>query len=195
MANSGNTIYGVNVIGLKSTHLKFHCILPGHNELTTLVEQATGDKPNVSMAWMRSSYPNVQWWITTMPTILICTYFPFQTRTRHVEKIAPNAPVADSPRTNIIMTSSHGNIFRVTGLLCVEFSGHRWIPRTKASDAELWCFLWSAPWINNREAGDMRRYRAHYDVIVMWQPNKTHLNDGNTIATIDCMHDSSSGPA
>ena len=21
----------------------------------------------------------------------------------------------------------------------------RWIPRTKASDAELWCFLWSAP--------------------------------------------------
>ena len=22
---------------------------------------------------------------------------------------------------------------------------HRWIPHTKASDAELWCFLWSAP--------------------------------------------------
>ena len=36
--------------------------------------------------------------------------------------------------------------------------GHRWIPRTKASDAELWCFLWSAPWmncwVNNRQAGD-----------------------------------------
>ena len=26
-----------------------------------------------------------------------------------------------------------------------EFSVSRWIPRTKASDAELWCFLWSAP--------------------------------------------------
>ena len=26
-----------------------------------------------------------------------------------------------------------------------EFTGHRWIPCTKASDAELWCFLWSAP--------------------------------------------------
>ena len=25
-----------------------------------------------------------------------------------------------------------------------KFTGHRWIPRTKASDAELWCFLWSA---------------------------------------------------
>ena len=26
-----------------------------------------------------------------------------------------------------------------------EFTGHRWIPLRKASDAELWCFLWSAP--------------------------------------------------
>ena len=45
----------------------------------------------------------------------------------------------------IMMTSSSGNIFRVTGLLCGEFTGPRWIPRTKASDADLWCFLWSAP--------------------------------------------------
>ena len=41
----------------------------------------------------------------------------------------------------------------------------------KASDVELWCFLWSAPWINgwvnNREAGDLRRHRAHYDVTTM----------------------------
>ena len=43
-----------------------------------------------------------------------------------------------------MMTSSNGNIFRVTGHLCGEFTGPRWIPRTKASDAELWCFLWSA---------------------------------------------------
>ena len=29
---------------------------------------------------------------------------------------------------------------------CVrEFTGHRWLPLTKASDAELWCILWSAP--------------------------------------------------
>ena len=26
-----------------------------------------------------------------------------------------------------------------------DFTAHRWIPRTKASDAVLWCFLWSAP--------------------------------------------------
>ena len=40
-----------------------------------------------------------------------------------------------------MMTSSDGNIFHVTGLLCGEFTGPRWIPRTKASDAELWCYL------------------------------------------------------
>ena len=44
----------------------------------------------------------------------------------------------------IMIASSNGIIFRVTGHLCGEFTGHRWIPRTKASDAELWCFLWSA---------------------------------------------------
>ena len=41
--------------------------------------------------------------------------------------------------SNYMMTSSNGNIFRVTGHLCGEFTGHRWIP-----DAKLWCFLWSA---------------------------------------------------
>ena len=29
--------------------------------------------------------------------------------------------------------------------LCGEFTSHRWIPRTKASDVELWCFLWFSP--------------------------------------------------
>ena len=70
-----------------------------------------------------------------------------------------------------MITSSNENIFRVTGPLCREFTGHRWFPLTKSSDAELWCFLWSAPWINGwvniREADDLRHRRAHYDVIVM----------------------------
>ena len=42
-------------------------------------------------------------------------------------------------------TSSKGNIFRVTGPLWGEFTGHRWISLSKPSDAELRCFLWSAP--------------------------------------------------
>ena len=74
------------------------------------------------------------------------------------------------PRFNM-MTSSNGNIVRVTGHWCREFACHRWIPRTKGSDAELWCFLWSAPWINgwvnDSDAGDLRLHRAHYDITVM----------------------------
>ena len=46
---------------------------------------------------------------------------------------------------NCMMASSNGSIFRVTGHLCEEFTGHQLVPRTKASDTELWCFLWSAP--------------------------------------------------
>ena len=67
------------------------------------------------------------------------------------------------------MTSSNGSIFRITGHLCGEFTGHLWIPCTKASGTEL-CFLWSAPWVygwvNNCEAGALRRHHAHYDIIV-----------------------------
>ena len=37
------------------------------------------------------------------------------------------------------------DIFHITGCLCGDFTGHRRIPLTKASDADLWCFLWSAP--------------------------------------------------
>ena len=45
---------------------------------------------------------------------------------------------------HLMMTSSNGIIFCVTGPLCGEFTGYRWIPLTKASDEELWYFLWSA---------------------------------------------------
>ena len=54
----------------------------------------------------------------------------------------PTSPVT---KFSFMTMSSNGNIFRVTGHLCGEFTGHRWIARTKASDAELWCFLCSAP--------------------------------------------------
>ena len=69
-----------------------------------------------------------------------------------------------------MMTSSNGNSFRVTGHLCGEFTGPRWIPRTKASDAGLYVSLICARingWVNNREAGDLRRHPTHCDVIVM----------------------------
>ena len=45
--------------------------------------------------------------------------------------------------------------------------------------------VWINGWINNREAGDLRRYRAHYDVIVMsWCPifESSHYNSSKTFA-------------
>ena len=33
-----------------------------------------------------------------------------------------------------------------------------------------WICVWINDWVNNREAGDLRRYRAHYDVMVMTTP-------------------------
>ena len=69
------------------------------------------------------------------------------------------------------MTSSNGNIFRVTGPLWGESIGPRWIPLTKASDAELWWFLcaWTSGWAKNRDAGILRRHCAHYDDTVVRQ--------------------------
>ena len=46
-----------------------------------------------------------------------------------------------------------------------EFPAHR--PVTRSFDIFLIC-VWINGWVNNREAGDLRRYRAHYDVIVIW---------------------------
>ena len=42
---------------------------------------------------------------------------------------------------HVWVTSSNGNISCVTGPLCREFTGHRWIPLTKASDAEFDVFF------------------------------------------------------
>ena len=77
-----------------------------------------------------------------------------------------------------MMTSSNRNIFRVTGPLWGEFTGHRRIP-LKASDVELWCFL--DLHLNKRlskqsRRGDLRRHRSHYDVTVMKVVGRVTLN-------------------
>ena len=51
----------------------------------------------------------------------------------------------DYVSVHFIISSLNGNIFRFAGSLRGEFIVHRWIPIEKPSDANLWCFLWSAP--------------------------------------------------
>ena len=77
----------------------------------------------------------------------------------------------DKSRT-IMMTSSNGNIFHVTGPLSGEFTGQRWLPHKKdqwhgALMLSLIC-AWINGWVNNGEAGDCRRNCAHFDVIVIF---------------------------
>ena len=64
-----------------------------------------------------------------------------------------------------ILTSLSGNIFRVTGPLWWEFTGHKGQWR-RALMFSVIC-AWSNGWANNRDAGDLRGHRAHYDVNVM----------------------------
>ena len=78
--------------------------------------------------------------------------------------------VVNSMACNDMMTWSDGNIFRVTGHLCGEFTGPGEFPHKGQWSGALMISLicvWINGWVNNREAGDLRRYLAHYDVIVM----------------------------
>ena len=89
--------------------------------------------------------------------------------------------------TKYMMTSSNGNICRIIG-----HSPHNGQWRG-ASMFSLIC-VWINGWVNNREAGDLRRNRAHYDVIVMiWDsnyiplhlcvPDSTYLPPSHTLHT------------
>ena len=62
-----------------------------------------------------------------------------------------------------MIMSSNGNIFRVT--ILGEFPTQRLVTRG-ALMFYLIC-VWINSWVNNRKVGDLRRYAAHYDVIVM----------------------------
>ena len=89
----------------------------------------------------------------------------------------------------IMMTSSNGNIFCVDGHLRGEFnrspvnSPHRsqWRGDLMFS---LIC-VWINGWVNNREAGDLRRYRAHYDVTLMVERSPAHLCNLSKTTVID----------
>ena len=56
------------------------------------------------------SLANIYWWISPLAIYTAPEWYKF------------------------MMTPSNGNIFLVTGHLCGPFTGHRWIPRTTASD-------------------------------------------------------------
>ena len=84
------------------------------------------------------------------------------------------------------MTSSNGNISALLAL-CAENSPvtgefHSQRPVTRSFDDFFDMRLNTNDWVNNRDTGDLRRYRAHYDVIAM-QP---FLIENNETITPRC---------
>ena len=65
------------------------------------------------------------------------------------------------------------HFFCIAGPLCREFTGHQWIPCTKANDTVGWALMFSLicartnNWVNNRDIGDLRYCHVHYDLTVM----------------------------
>ena len=71
----------------------------------------------------------------------------FEQQGLYIDDILPKGPYPPCLRMAdraLFWQSSNGNIFRVTGHLCGEFTNPWRIPHTKAGDAEPWCFLSSA---------------------------------------------------
>ena len=75
----------------------------------------------------------------------------------------------DLSKVRVMMTSSNGNIFHFTDLLCGEFTGNRsQRPVTWSFDIFFFISAWTNSWANNGDAGALRPHRAHYDVTVMY---------------------------
>ena len=64
-----------------------------------------------------------------------------------------------------MMKSSNGNIFRVTGPLCGEFTPHKGQWRGVLMFPLI--YTWTNGLVNNRDAGDLRRHLIHYDVTMI----------------------------
>ena len=127
-----------NIHKRRHTHTQMHkftreCIL-----LISFVNHSQNEQLDllffsIIQAWINDYIHVKQWYVITYP----CPSF-------NIGLVKPSLRNNYTPQ-KYMMTSSNGNIFRVTGHLCGKFTGHRWISHTKASDAELWCLLWSEP--------------------------------------------------
>ena len=69
-----------------------------------------------------------------------------------------------------MMTPSNGCVFRVTVPFWGESTGQQWIPLKMPVKLSFDVFFDQGStngWSSNRDAGDLKRYRVHYDVSVM----------------------------
>ena len=114
----------------------------------------------ITVVWCRA--PNSHLGLIRSPTLLLI-----------LDSIVDRLVLGLLQLSGFMMTSSNGNIFRVTCLSWRESTGNRWIPLTKASDAELWCLFFDMR-LNKRLKKQSRRrwfetpsrsLWCHYNVI------------------------------
>ena len=72
----------------------------------------------------------------------------------------------------LLMTSSNWNISALL-VICAGNSPVNSMHKGLWRGALMFSLIcvWINAWVNNREAGDLRRHRAHYDVTIMWWRN------------------------
>ena len=128
--------------------------LSDHSSMHRRLEGLCGSEALWLTGGIRATAEYSTIWRWFWPTLVLA-------RTKHAR--APRAPFHN------MMTSSNGNLFRVTGPLCGEFTGDRSPVNSPHKGQWHGALMFSliCVWINNREAGDLRRYRTHYDAIVM----------------------------
>ena len=107
--------------------------------------------------------PRIPYILSTILGVLCCCGYIIISCCNFVRCVYPNLSMMTSSNGN-------GNIFCVTGQLFGEFTG-------QLRGALMFSMICARikVWVSNREAGDLRRHRAHFDVIVM----STLFHSGN----------------
>ena len=121
----------MSVIWYVMTLMWNHCYMLSDNKTrhgTGLFMDHDGEETSVPFLW------KVLWSLSRLPSTVKSFHLGTAISYPGLVSIYKDYP----PR---MMTSSNGNMFRVTGHLCGEFTGPRWIPRTKASDARFDVFF------------------------------------------------------
>ena len=126
----------------------------------------------VYMKYVRDLHThNIQGWNSNLGAIIR----PMKRSGKNIYKLHPMNHLRDISRTNRWSYTHHDDLikwkhFHRYWLFVRGIHLSRWIPRTKASDAEMFSLICASinACVNNREASDLRRHRAHYDVIVLY---------------------------
>ena len=147
-------VLSLTMYGIKSGKIVHHVTEYIHTCITRRVVKAIFLGP----LW----YETFEWWALNQPSLVLPSV-----KQSCMSVWSNHTVLRKSYRYNesFMMTSSNGNIFRVTGPLWVDSAQNR--PVTRSFGVYFIC-TWTNDWTRNRDAGDLRSHRAHSDVTIMY---------------------------